>query len=181
MASSKTLTFVDDPLTAKQRFQHRTLYNWLFAFLVFTAWAAVFAWFELRWVADMAAIAVLFYLVFFTWEKRAIKIRCPHCWKSIRTNRPWICGFCGKKNIWTNEFPFIHRCQHEDCGAEATAYKCHHCDATIFLTEDEHETGRALSADDASERDQASSGIFWELFIGRDRGSIRPGGRRCRF
>jgi hypothetical protein len=154
MVTSKTLTFAENPRSAKLRFQHRTLNNWLFAFLIFTAWAAVVAWFEIRWLADFAAMAVLFYFVFLVWEKRAIKFRCPHCEKSIRTNRHWICGSCGKKNVRTDEFPFIHRCQHDDCGAEPTAYKCHHCDGLIFLTEDEDKIGFASSADEVADRER---------------------------
>lgn len=75
------------------------------------------------------------WFVFFVLDTRAIKILCNHCHKPIITNTPWVCGFCQENNNHTDNFPFIHRCEH--CGAEPKAYKCHHCGELIFLTDDQ--------------------------------------------
>jgi hypothetical protein len=90
-------------------------------------------------IGDTISIGIAFCVYFFVLDKRTIGIKCPHCTKYILTNTPWICGVCQKKNLQTNEFPFIHRCEHKDCGQEPKAYKCHHdgCGELIFLTKDE--------------------------------------------
>jgi hypothetical protein len=157
MAAPETLIFTESPLTAKQRFQFRPLSNWIFCGGVFVVVALALALAvptPLVWIADGGVIAMLFYLNFFVLEKRPIKIRCPHCRKYIVTNTPWVCGACGKKNVRTDDFPFIFRCEHEDCGVEPAAYECHHrdCKKLIFLTEDERRTNIACCSDEKKER-----------------------------
>lgn len=159
MAATKALTLTESPETAKQRFQFRPLYNWLFCGAVFAFVALLLALFipgPLLWLCDGFAIAALFYINFFVLEKRAINIRCPSCGRHIATNVPWMCGNCGKKNVKTDEFPFIYRCEHPDCGAETTAYKCHYadCGELIFFTKDKRRTNFAFSPDDSQERKQ---------------------------
>src|ERR1044071_4181588 len=108
MAEPKTLTFIENPESANLRFRMRTVNNWVLAFVAFVFWAFLMSPFEFRWVADAAAIALLFYLAFFLWEKRAIKITCPNCFEILRTNTPWVCGFRKCKNKRADEFPFMY-------------------------------------------------------------------------
>jgi hypothetical protein len=162
----KILMLVRGPRSGKMRFKLRTLNNWVFVLLLFTLLAFAFKRFlppGYMWLADGVAIAVLFYLFFFIWDKRAIKICCPHCFKYIRSNTPWVCGFCHKKNVHTDEFPFVNRCEHEDCGAEPRAYKCHHggCEKLIFLTEDRLEENYASRAD-APVEDKAKKEVAFQ-------------------
>ena len=142
MAAPETLTIAEGYLNSRLRFNLRSLNNWFFALGIFTIWAFLVAPFWFNWIADAVGIAVLFYLVFFVWEKRAIKLRCPGCGKLLRANTPWVCGFCQRKNEKVVEFPFVHQCEH--CGAEPKAYKCHHCRELIFLTEDHQEQNHAV-------------------------------------
>jgi len=146
MAAPTTLSFVDNPLSSRTRFRCRGLSNWLFAFLLFAAWVCIVMPFWFRWLADIAGIALLSYMLFFVWEKRPIKMRCPHCRKLLLSNTPWICGFCGKKNEHVDKFPFVHKCEH--CHAEPKAYRCHHrdCSGIMFLTEERVEDNCAIFA-----------------------------------
>jgi hypothetical protein len=100
-------------------------------------------------LAAMICIGVAFCVFFFLLDKRAIAIRCPACDKYISTNTPWICGNKGCRNDQTDEFPFIHRCQH--CGDSPKAYECHHCRDLIFFTDDQQEAGHAVCANDSFE------------------------------
>ena len=142
MAAPETLAFDENPLTGKLRFKLRTLNNFLLGLGIFIPLAFLAAQFWFAWIFDLVAIAVLFYLFFFVWDKRAVKIRCHHCRKILRTNTPWVCGFCQQKNEKVVEFPFVHQCEH--CGAEPKAYKCHHCEQLLFLTEDHQEQNYAV-------------------------------------
>jgi hypothetical protein len=142
MAAPEALPFSESPLSGKSRFKLRTLNNFLFAIAIFTVFALVSVVlsspnFWIAWVADIVAIAVLFYLYRTFWDKRAIWIRCPNCRKKIATNTPWMCGACSAKNEHVDDFPFVHRC--ESCGVEPKAYRCHYeeCGKLIFLTKDE--------------------------------------------
>jgi len=152
VAIIRMLMLVRGPVSGKMRFKLRTLNNWIFVLCLFALLAFAFKQFlspGYAWLADAVAIAILYFLFFSIWDKRAIKICCPHCFKYIRSNTPWICGFCNKKNVYTDEFPFLHRCEHEGCGAEPRAYKCHHddCGKLIFLTEDHLKENYASRAD----------------------------------
>ena len=154
MAAPKTLTYEENPLSARARFRYRVLYNWLWACFLFAVWALLVAPFSLRWIADAAGIAVLFYIVFFVWDKRAIKICCTSCPEILLTNTPWVCGFCGCKNENVHDFSFVHECA--TCHGEPKAYKCHHCGELIFLTEDHVGTNYAfcLNAPVATKEDE---------------------------
>ena len=137
MAAPASLMFTESPFTARQRFQFRPLANWLFCAVVFAATALLLGLIipgPLVWLADGVAIAILYYANFYVLEHRPIKLRCPQCWNFVRTNTPWVCGFCLRNNEHADEFPVINRCEH--CGAEPRAYQCHHCQQLIYLTED---------------------------------------------
>ena len=147
MGESKPLAFSKSRLSAKFRFKLRMPTNYLFVVLVFLPVAFVAALSSSRlaaWVSDAVAIAVLFYLYRAFLEKRAIKICCPHCLKYIRTNTPWMCGSCEKKNEHVDDFPFVNRCEH--CGVEPKAYQCHHCEELIFFTKDKLRINYAICA-----------------------------------
>lgn len=124
----------------------RTFNNWVFAILIFFCAAVAFTQTPFPWLADFATIAVLYFMVFHVLNTRAIKIRCPHCGKILKTNTPWVCGFCGAKNQNANDFPFVYKCEH--CGAEQKAYNCHHgdCGKPILLTEDVDDSSPAYCA-----------------------------------
>lgn len=148
MATPTTLNSLDSAVTGSLRFKLRPLNNWLFCLSVFATVAFVLAQFveaPLLWLAEGAVIAILVFMNFIVLEKRSIKIRCPHCQKSVRTNTPWVCGECGEKNQQIDEFPFVNRCEH--CSAEQKSYKCPHsnCGQLIFLTADKLEGNYAYS------------------------------------
>lgn len=113
----------------------RAFNNWAIVIIMFFIAAVAFAQTPFAIIGDIVAIVISYYVVFYILDTRAIKIQCPHCGKILKTNTPWVCGFCGVKNQNANEFPFVHRCEH--CGAEQKAYKCHHgCTEPILLTDD---------------------------------------------
>jgi hypothetical protein len=152
MVESKALTFSENPLSGKSRFKLRKFNNYLLAIVIFIPFAFLSAYlfapnFLFAWIADAVAIAVLLYFYRSFLKKRAIKICCPHCFKYIRSNTPWTCGFCREKNGRVDEFPFVNQCEH--CGAEPKAYRCHYeeCGKLIFLTEDHLESNYASRAD----------------------------------
>ena len=89
-------------------------------------------------VSTAAALALFFFVL----DKRAVKILCDHCQKTIMTNTPWVCGFCKAANNNVDDFPFIHRCQH--CSAEPKAYKCHHCGELIYFSADQLKANHAF-------------------------------------
>lgn len=132
-----------DPLTAKLRFKLRSLLNCAIILGLFIPLEFVFANLRAPWTAHCVTIAILFYLYFFVLDARAIGIKCPHCERYLASNTPWICGFCGENVMETDEFPFIHRCEH--CQTETKTYMCHHrdCGKLIFLTEDKLELNYA--------------------------------------
>ena len=128
-----------DPLEARQWFKWREPMAWvfsgaLFALLFFLLQPPLGGLF-----AFAIALLVSGCLFFFYLDKRTFGIVCPHsgCKKYIETTTPWICGVCGKNNLRTDEFPFIGRCEHNECRAEPKAYQCHHCKRLIFFTKDE--------------------------------------------
>jgi hypothetical protein len=145
-------------MTARFRFKLRPLTNYVFVAFIFGVFAIIVAmvvatmqasvlW---AWLADIIAMAVLFFVYFHLLDKRAIFIRCenPKCRRSIGTNTPWICGFsnCLKTNEHIDEYPFSNCCEH--CGTAPKAYKCHHCGELIFLTLDRltHSYARCVDA-----------------------------------
>jgi hypothetical protein len=132
-----------NPRNAKLRFRLRPLNNCLFVAVIATALIFTFSYYYWWWIADIILMGLLYYFFFFILEHRPIKLRCPHCEKIIRSNTPWVCGFCQKKNANTDTFPFIEKCEH--CSAEPKAYKCHHilCGKIIYLTDDELEPNYA--------------------------------------
>jgi DNA-directed RNA polymerase subunit M/transcription elongation factor TFIIS len=170
MATPKELAFAKSPLSGKFRFKFRTLNNCLLVAAIFIPLVWFFAQFWWCWYADIVLIAILYYLYFFIWDKRAIKICCPECLKYIRSNTPWVCGVCGAKNLKVDEFPFVHRCGNENCGAEPKAYQCHHCDALIFLTEDEDKRNYAVCVNIPApvEKDEIGEKIFQQREQKRD-------------
>lgn len=131
-----------DPLSARLRFRLRTLTNVLIVLGIFIPSIVILALFITAWLADLIVIAAMFYLYFFILDKRAIGMHCNHCHKVVKSNTPWICGFCEARNQHTDDFPFVHRCEH--CGAEPKSYQCHHCQQLIFLNEDQLKANPAI-------------------------------------
>ena len=134
-----------NPLTARTRFKCKTLHNCILVGTIFITSAFVLALTPFSFLGDLMVGTILFYFYFFVWDKRAIGIRCTRCDRYVATNTPWICGFCGKRNQKTDDFPFANRCEH--CAGEPKAYRCHHagCGELIFLSEDRQEQGFARS------------------------------------
>jgi hypothetical protein len=136
--SSAAKATAENPLTARERFRLRHLHNWVEAILLFAVVAFLLVLTlpigVASWV-DLAVIAVLYYFVFYIWDKEPISFKCNHCDKLIESNTPWICGFKQCRNENGDKYPFVHRCEH--CGAEPKAYQCHHCGNLIFFTKDE--------------------------------------------
>jgi hypothetical protein len=141
-----------DPLTARSRFVSRKIDNIIRLSGIFLVSVLVLSWaisnlipgFSPMLVADALMLGGVYYL-YVLWEKRPIKIRCPHCKKIISSRTPWVCMVCGTKNIDTENHPFVACCKNKDCGSEPKAYRCHHqdCRKMIFLTEDEDDTNYA--------------------------------------
>ena len=142
-----------NPFTARFRFKFREPTNWLMCFAAFALIAAIVALVMpgIAWLIDIGVIAILAFLNFFVLHKRSIKVLCPHCLELIDTNVPWTCGCCGKKNMRTDDFPFVYRCEDEKCHAQPPAYKCHHCHNVVFLTRDRRQQGWAASPDFSTE------------------------------
>jgi DNA-directed RNA polymerase subunit RPC12/RpoP len=141
--------FDENRLTAKRRFLFRPVINWSVAVLSFIVAATIFALLlpePFAWLADFAAIALWYYVLFHVARYRTIRLRCPHarCFKPIDGDTQWKCGNCGIVNKDTDRFPFINRCQH--CGFIPKAYKCHHCGEMVFLTEDRQALNYATCA-----------------------------------
>ena len=147
MAPPTSLIIPESALSGKLRFKLRATTNCLFGIGIMIVVALLCGLSPYGSIATFVAIPIVYYLVFFVMNDRAIKIWCPGCGKAIRTNTPWICGFCQRKNERVDEYPFVHKCQH--CGAEPKAYQCHHtgCEKLIFLTEDSLERNYARCAD----------------------------------
>jgi hypothetical protein len=139
-----------DPLTARSRFISRRPRNigvigGMFILCVSALslfWSILLPGAFLPMLAcDVLALSGAYYL-YVLWDKRPIRLCCG-CEEILLTTTPWVCGVCKRVNRNANEYPFVHRCEHSDCGAEPKAYKCHHCNELIFLTEDEDKTNYA--------------------------------------
>lgn len=137
-----------DPLNARFWFNLRPAVNWVISIAVFAVLVFVLQNFMHPLMADVIALCVAFCLLFFVLDKRSIGIVCPHpdCNEYIETNTSWVCGFCKQKNVQTDDFPFINRCEHKDCGQEPKAYQCHHCEELIFFTKDKLKINYAVCA-----------------------------------
>jgi hypothetical protein len=83
---------------------------------------------------DAFCLLATFY-VFLLWDNRPIRVRCA-CGQIVLSNTPWACGHCGHKNRNANEHSFLGAC--ESCHDEPKAYKCHHCNQLMFLSEDKN-------------------------------------------
>lgn len=103
-------------------------------------------------IADGVGIGLAFYLKAL-WDKRPIKITCGHCDKVILSNTPWVCGECEAGNTDTDFFPFCFKCK--SCTATPKAYKCHHCNKIIFLSEDKDKTKYAYRLHSPKEKPKA--------------------------
>jgi hypothetical protein len=84
-------------------------------------------------------------ILFALWEQRLVYVRCKNCGKTISSSTAWVCGMCGRPNRNPLQFPFVHRCEFEDCGAEPKAYRCHLCNELIFLTRDKDKNNFAYA------------------------------------
>ena len=135
-----------DPLKARQWFKLRTATNWTIIIVAFVSLVFVLQNLLPPIIADAIAIALAFAVFFYYLEKRSIGIECPACHQHIETNTAWVCGFCKEMTVRTDEFPFIGRCEHEECGQEPKAYKCHHCGELIFFTNDKLKINYATCA-----------------------------------
>ena len=139
-----------NPLTSRDRFKSRTVLNLAIIAAIFIASVVVLSWFASLLfsgflpllLVDAACIAGAYYL-YILWDKRPIRLQCPECGRIILSNTPWVCGVCKQPNRNTTDYPFVHRCEHEDCRAEPKAYKCHLCNELLFLSEDEDKTNYA--------------------------------------
>ena len=133
----------ENPLWARFWFKLRGVINWATVIIGLILIVFILQEFMPYWVADVIAITLMFCLYFFVLNKWAIDIRCPSCFRILKSNTPWICGykFCRNENV--DNFPFISRCQH--CGTEPKSYKCHHseCGQLIFFTNDRQKTNYA--------------------------------------
>src|SRR5271169_6521430 len=121
MVAAKALTFAQRPATARLRFKLRSLTNFVWVVAIFSGLALVFRSYEWAWIADLVAIAILFYFYFFILEKRAIGMYCNHCGKYITSNTPWICGHCNAPNTNASEYPLVDKCG--QCQDEPKAYR----------------------------------------------------------
>jgi len=138
---SQIITQTCSLLKARSWFKVREALNWALTIILFVPTFFLLMITLGAGIAFILSTAAAFCLFFFVLDKRAIKILCNHCGNTIITNVPWMYGFCQKLNTNTDDFPFIHRCEH--CGAEPRAYKCHHCEKLIFLSEDQLTTSYA--------------------------------------
>jgi len=132
-----------NPRTAKLRFNFRLFNNCVFVGAITIIFLFIFARFDWYWIADLALMGALFYFYFFILQNRPIKLHCPHCEKIIRSNTPWVCGFCKESNRNANEYSFVDKCGH--CKDEPKAYKCHHCGEMIYLSDDEDKINYAYA------------------------------------
>jgi len=133
---------LNSPLNSRARFKFKALVNIVLLFAVFIPVVFVLSWitsaifpgslFALLAV-DAATIGVLYFLFIFL-ENQPIKLVCKKCQQVILSNTPWTCSACGKANKNVRKYPFVDKC--EFCGVEPKAYRCHHCQDLIFLTED---------------------------------------------
>ena len=178
-------------LGARSWFKMREAINWIVTIFLFMA---VFFFLMVMLgggIAFVVSTTVAFGLFFFVLDKRTVKILCNHCQKPIITNTPWVCGFCQKNNTTTDDFPFIHRCEH--CGAEPKAYECHHCGQLIFLTEDEMKlnyarcVGAPVAAvvppppDEATVREQEARAVEHQLRMTRLNAELVEENRKAEF
>lgn len=146
-----------DPLTARDRFASRRIQDGVKLFAIFLGLvvassvilSVLHAGFLSMLVADAIALGTVYYL-YTQWVKRPIKIECNSCDSVILTNTPWHCRACGSRNLDTENYPFVFKC--ENCGVEPKAYRCHRkngdhglCNSMIYLTEDHDETNFAQS------------------------------------
>jgi hypothetical protein len=145
-----------NPTTSRWRFEFRTYGNWIVILALFVGFVGIFSWlcsvmssgFLGFLVVDVVAISLAVYLKTI-WDRRPIKLACGNCEAIILSNTPWVCGVCGEKNTDTDHFPFVHKCK--SCGSSQKAYKCHHCDELIFLSEDKAKTNYAYSLNSPDE------------------------------
>src|SRR5882724_4832290 len=135
----KSIFDTEDPLTSRRRFKFRQPLNFICSVAILIPLVLMLMQFMIAGIADIVAIGIVAFFYFTFLINRAIKIRCPHCRKIILCNTLWICGDCKQRNVRTEDYPFVNKCEHADCGAEPKTYKCHHeqCQQLIFLTSDE--------------------------------------------
>lgn len=149
----KCLLVVHHPRHARLRLALRSFNNILLGIAVFGVLVFAFGYFDWAWIADFVAAVALVVIFTCVWEKRAIAIRCPGCGENVSTDTPWVCGHCKRQNVRTDEYPFLNRCQHADCGIRPKTYKCHHgnCQELIFLTLDKDKVNYAFRCDSPKE------------------------------
>lgn len=138
----------NSPLTSRARFKFKALVNIAKLFLIFTPVIFFLSWLAYvvapgmtsMLIVDVAAIAALYYL-YTIWDSQPIPLLCDECGKLILSNTPWVCGFCQRVNANPGKYPFVDKCGH--CENEPKAYRCHHCQELIFLTQDKLEPNYA--------------------------------------
>lgn len=106
-------------------------------------------------VGDAIALGVVYYL-FTIWDKRPIQLRCTNCRNTISSSTPWVCRNCGAKNLDTENYPFLFKC--EKCGVEPQAYRCHHkkadntdCGEMLFFGPDKNANNYAYCLNSPAE------------------------------
>jgi hypothetical protein len=127
-----------DPLQARWALKLGEAENWAIAIIGLITLNAVLWWIPKvgGFITTVISIALMFCVFFFVLDRRTIGIECARCGKYIETDTPWKCGFCGKENFNTAEFPFVGRCGNKECGAKPKSYQCHHCGELIYFTKD---------------------------------------------
>ena len=134
-----------NPQTARWHFKFRTLINAVCVGAGFVLITLFTVQIEGGILIMLVAGGAGYFLFFHVLPNRVIPMSCPHCFGHIATNTPWVCPSCEKKNQNTDEYPFIHRCEH--CKTEPKAYICHHksCGKPIFFSLDTDERLAAVS------------------------------------
>ena len=133
------------PINARQWYKHREQVNWLITIIGIVAITLIGWQFYYGVIAMIVGIVIMLFFKKAVLSDRVIAIRCTHCKNLIQTNTQWVCGSCFWKNLHTNLYPFVHRCENYDCGAEPKTHQCHHCGALLYLTPDEQVTGFSMS------------------------------------
>jgi len=142
-----------DPETSRERFVSREYRNVIriVGFFILGVSLVSFvvtrllpsAWVPLL-IVDTIGLGTAYYF-YIILENRPIRLRCPNCDMVILSNTPWVCSVCKEANKNTNDFPFVHRCENEECKTVVKAYLCHHCKEVIYLSEDRDDSNCAYA------------------------------------
>jgi hypothetical protein len=143
-----------NPATARQYFKRRVLKSYVVLGGVFLLLATLFAWgaslvFEnfaplllgTAFLLGTALAGLFVYYTYVVWNKQPMRIRCKHCKGIVLCRTPWVCGECGHENWDVSKTSLLDEC--EECHLLPKAYLCHHCNQTMFLSQDQDQTNPA--------------------------------------